>query len=128
MTFLLDTHLLLWTSFRSSRLPDTAKDLLNDRDNQLVFSVSSLWEVAIKFGLGRPDFRVDPKILRKGLIDAGYRELTIVSDHAFATGILPPIHRAPFDRILIAQATVEAITLLTVDPVVAQYPGPIRLV
>jgi PIN domain nuclease of toxin-antitoxin system len=87
-----------------------------------------LWEVAIKRGLGRADFQADARLLRRGLLDNGYSELPIVSDHVVAIESLPAIHKDPFDRVLVAQATVEGITLLTLDPVVAQYPGPIRKV
>jgi len=93
-----------------------------------MFSAASLCEIAIKRGLGRKDFQVDPRLLRRGLLDNGYTELPIGSDHAVALDGLAPIHKDPFDRILIAQATVEGITLLTADPVVAQYAGPIRRV
>jgi PIN domain nuclease of toxin-antitoxin system len=125
---LLDTHLVLWTSVRPDLLPDVARLLLDDPDNELFFSVTNIWEVAIKRGLGRPDFQVDPAVLRRGLLENGYGELTITSDHAIAVGLLPHIHRDPFDRLLVAQATVEAITLLTTDPIVARYPGPVRAV
>ena len=87
-----------------------------------------MWEIAIKRGLGRRDFQVDARLLRRGLLDNGYNELLIVSDHVVAIEDLPPIHRDPFDRVLVAQATVEGIALLTMDPLVARYPGPIRRV
>jgi PIN domain nuclease of toxin-antitoxin system len=125
---LLDTHLLLWASVRPDLLPDAARILFDDFDNELFFSVVSVWEVAIKRAFGRRDFQVDPSVLRHGLIENGYGELTITSHHAVAVSLLPPIHRDPFDRILVAQATVEAITLLTSDPIVARYPGPVRAV
>ena len=126
MKLLLDTHLLLWAAGEPKRLPKNIRTLLEDMDNELLFSVASLWEVAIKSGLGRKDFRVEARLLRRGLLDNGYSELPIVSDHVVAIESLPPIHKDPFDRILVAQAAVEGITLLTKDPVVAQYPGPIR--
>ena len=126
MKLLLDTHLLLWAAGEPKRLPKNIRTLLEDRDNELVFSAASLWEVAIKSGLGRKDFRVEARLLRRGLLDNGYSELPIVSDHVVAIESLPPIHKDPFDRILVAQAAVEGITLLTNDSVVAQYPGPIR--
>jgi PIN domain nuclease of toxin-antitoxin system len=126
MKFLLDTHLLLWAAGEPKRLPKAIRALLEDRDNELLFSAASLWEVAIKSGLGRKDFRVEARLLRRGLLDNGYSELPIVSDHVVAIESLPPIHKDPFDRLLVAQAAVEGITLLTNDPVVAQYPGPIR--
>jgi len=126
MKLLLDTHLLLWAAGEPKRLPKDIRTLLEDRDNELLFSAASLWEVAIKSGLGRKDFRVEARLLRRGLLDNGYSELPILSDHVVAIESLPPIHKDPFDRVLVAQATVEGITLLTNDPVVAQYPGPIR--
>jgi len=125
---LLDTHLLLWAAGEPRRLSRRAQSLLNDPENDLVFSAASLWEVAIKHGLGRDDFKVDARILRRGLLDNGYEELAIRSDHVVATEGLPRIHRDPFDRILVSQATTEGITLLTTDSLVSQYPGPIRAV
>jgi PIN domain nuclease of toxin-antitoxin system len=107
-------------------LSATARKLLANPENELLFSAASLWEVAIKRGLGRSDFQVDSRLLRRGLLDNGYGELPIVSDHVVAAESLPPIHKDPFDRVLVAQATVEGITLLTTDSVVAKYPGPIR--
>jgi len=126
--FLLDTHLLLWAAGPLERLSAATTQLLNDPDNHLYFSVVSLWEVTIKHSLGRADFKVDPRILRRELLENEYNELTITSDHAFAVGMLPPIHKDTFDRLLVAQATVEAITLLTSDATVARYPGPVQAV
>ncbi len=91
-------------------------------------SAASLWEVAIKRGLGRRDLKADSRLLRRGLLDNGYNELPIVSDHVVAIESLPTLHNDPFDRVPATQATVEGITLLTVDSLVAQYPGPIRAV
>jgi PIN domain nuclease of toxin-antitoxin system len=125
---LLDTHLLLWAAGQPERLSAAARVLLDDPANELLFSPASLWEVAIKNGLGRADFRVDPRLLRRGLIDNGYLELSITSEHAVAVDGLADIHRDPFDRMLIAQATVEGVLLLTVDDIVARYPGPVRQV
>jgi PIN domain nuclease of toxin-antitoxin system len=126
VTFLLDTHLLLWAAGAPQLLPDAARVLIDDQENALLFSAASLWEVAIKCGLGRSDFEVEPHALRRGLIEADYRELAITSAHAVAVTALPPIHKDPFDRLLIAQATVEGVTLLTSDQLVAQYPGPVQ--
>jgi PIN domain nuclease of toxin-antitoxin system len=91
-------------------------------------SAASVWEVAIKRGLGRSDFQADPRLLRRGLLDNGYTELPILSDHVVAIEALPLIHKDLFDRLLVAQATVEGITLLTADSIVAEYPGPVRFV
>ena len=128
MKLLLDTHLLLWAAGEPSKLSKPARKLIVDLANDLLFSAASLWEIAIKRSLGRPDFRVEPRLLRRGLLDNGYLELPITSDHALATETLPPLHKDPFDRILIAQAMVEGITLLTVDTLLAKYPGPIKKV
>lgn len=128
MKLLLDTHLLLWSAGAPDRLSTTARALIDDPEHLLFFSAASLWEVAIKRGLGGDDFQVDARLLRRGLLDNGYIELPIGSDHAVAIDALPPIHKDPFDRILVAQAMVEGITLLTMDNTVAQYPGPIRQV
>ncbi|HEP8967242.1 TPA: type II toxin-antitoxin system VapC family toxin [Pseudomonas aeruginosa] len=128
MKLLLDTHLLLWAAGAPDRLSSDACALISEQQNELFFSAASLWEIAIKRGLGRDDFQVDARLLRRGLLDNGYSELPIGSEHAVAIDSLPPIHKDPFDRILVAQATVEGITLLTSDSLVAQYPGPIRRV
>ncbi len=128
MKFLLDTHLLLWAAGDPQRLTQQARQLINNPGNELFFSAASLWEVAIKRGLNRPDFQADARLLRRGLLDNGYSELPVVSEHVVATESLPPIHKDPFDRVLVAQATVEGITLLTTDSVVSQYPGPIKTV
>ena len=97
-------------------------------EHELLFSAASIWEIAIKNGLGRDDFKVDARLLRRGLLDNDYTELTITSAHAVFVESLPLIHKDPFDRILVAQATVEGFTLLTADSTVARYPGPIELV
>ena len=127
MKVLLDTHVLLWTAGVSDRLPDQGRALLAAPDTQPVFSAASVWEIAIKSGMGRPDFSVDPHLLRRGLLENGYTELAVTGAHAVAVALLPPLHKDPFDRILIAQAQVESITLLTADEAVGRYPGPIRM-
>ena len=128
MTLLLDTHLLLWAAGDPGRLSSKAQNLLGDPATELMFSTASIWEVVIKSALGRDDFRVDPQRFRNGLIQNGYSELEIRSEHALAVESLPLIHKDPFDHILIAQAQVENVTLLTADDKVAGYPGPIQAV
>ncbi|MBZ0094596.1 MAG: type II toxin-antitoxin system VapC family toxin [Sulfuricella sp.] len=107
MKLLLDTHLLLWAAGSPDQLSAAARPLLEDPLNELLFSAASLWEIAIKRGLGRSDFQVDARVLRRGLLDNGYQELAITSEHAVSIDSLPLIHKDPFDRILVAQATVE---------------------
>ena len=128
MKLLLDTRLLLWAAAEPSKLSAAARTLLEDARNELLFSAASLWEIAIKRGLGRDDFQVDPRLLRRALLDNGYQEIPIAGEHAVAIDALTPIHKDPFDRILVAQATVEGVSLLTVDPVLARYAGPVRQV
>lgn len=128
MKLLLDTHLLLWAAGTPARLPAAARRLIDDRDSALWFSVASLWEIAIKRSLGRSDFKADPRLLRRGLLENGYAELAIAGEHATAVDALPRLHKDPFDRMLVAQAQVEGITLLTADPQLARYEAPIRLV
>jgi PIN domain nuclease of toxin-antitoxin system len=126
MRLLLDIHILLWAAFSPMRLPAQAQSLIEDEANTLVFSAASVWEVAIKRSLGRADFCVDPRLLRRGLTDNGYEELPILGQHAAAADGLPLLHRDPFDRMLVAQSLVEGMTLLTMDPLVARYPAPVR--
>lgn len=128
MTVLLDTHVLLWAAGFADRLPRGTRDLIEDDETELLYSAASIWEVAIKSGLGRADFDVDPRILRRGLLENAYTELPVTGAHAAAVDLLPPIHVDPFDRILIAQARIEGVILLTADRIVGRYPGSIRVI
>ena len=128
MKILADTHILLWASDHPQRLSKAARLLLSDVENDLLFSPMSIWEVAVKGALGRKDFQFDPRVLRRNLLDNSYLELPLSSDHVLAVQGLPSIHNDPIDRLLIAQATVEGILLLTADRQIAKYPGPIRKV
>ena len=129
MRLLLDTHLLLWLAADASqRLSAEAIRLAADPANELVFSAASLWEIAIKQARGRSDFQVDPHAFRRNLLLNGYAEMPVTSEHAVAVADLPPLHKDPFDRILIAQSIVEGLTLVTADPMVAKYPAPIHRV
>ncbi len=128
MNCLLDTQLLLWAAGDSNRLANDVRNLLQDPQTRPHFSAASIWEVAIKNGLGRSDFRVDPRTLRRGLLENGYIELPVTGAHAAEIDLLPPIHKDPFDRLLIAQCRIEGLNLLTTDKLVARYPGPIQAV
>lgn len=128
MKLLLDTHLLIWAASEPTRLSTTARDSIEDSRNEVHFSVGSLWEIVIKSALQRSDFDVDASLLRRGLSDNGYRELTVDGRHVLAVGSLPAMHRDPFDRILIAQARTEGMSLLTTDAVMASYGSPVSLV
>jgi PIN domain nuclease of toxin-antitoxin system len=128
MKLLIDTQLLIWTAHQSKKLPKPARLLMQEPKNELFFSAASLWEITIKHSLGRDDFRVDARLLRRGLLDNGFTELPITSEHAVNVDQLPLVHKDPFDRILVSQAMVEGITLLTNDRKLVGYPGPVRKV
>lgn len=127
MKILLDTHVLLWAVAEPDRLKEPVKELLMDSANELYFSAASIWEVSIKSSLGRSDFSVDPHLLRRGLVDRGYLELPISSAHTTGILDLPPLHKDPFDRLLVAQARHEGFLLVTADETVAVYGGSIML-
>lgn len=128
MKLLLDTQVLLWAAGQPERLSSSARRLLANPSNDLLFSAASLWEITIKHALGRPDFRVQARVLRRGLLDNGYVEVPVTGEHAVNVASLPPIHRDPFDRLLLAQALCEGVTLVTVDAQLARYDGPIKRV
>ena len=121
MRLLLDTHLLLWAAGMPERLSSEVRALLEAPGNELVFSAASLWEVAIKAGLGRDDFTVDASVLRRGLVDNGYVELPIRADHVLVVASLPSLHRDPFDRMLVAQAQLESRVLVSKDDKIRLY-------
>lgn len=125
MNLLLDTHVLLWAAARGDRLSPVARGMIEDPANTLWFSVASLWEVATLRALDRPDFRTDPGVLRAGLLQAGYRELAVEGRHVLALAALPALHGDPFDRILLAQAVAEGMTLMTADARLLAYGGPV---
>ena len=128
MKILLDTHLILWAAGSPDELPTEARRIIEDESNELFFSSASIWEIAIKASLQKVNFQIDVRVFRRNILDNGYIELPIKSSHAIFIQNLPIIHKDPFDRILIAQATEEGITLLTSDVTVANYPGPIRYI
>lgn len=127
MSLLLDTHFLIWIADDSPRLSPDVRQRLRSREGSLLFSAASLWEIAIK-NSRHDDFQVDGAELRQGLLARRYQELPVSGTHALEAAALPAIHSDPFDRILIAQARCEGLTLLTADRRVARYPGPIELV
>jgi len=128
MTILLDTHVLLWAAGLPERLPPATRAAIEDPEMDMFYSAASLWEIAIKSGLGRSDFSVDPRVLRHRLRINGYTEVPVTSAHVAAVDLLPPVHRDPFDRLLVAQAQIEGLMLWTADAVVGRYSGPIRLI
>ena len=122
---LLDTHLLLWAALFPERLPDKAAKLMGDAANTLYFSTVSIWEISIKLSRPRQDLSIDVREWRTGMLGNGYQELGINSLHAMSVRDLPDLHKDPFDRLLLAQAMREDLTLVTADATLASYPGPI---
>lgn len=102
--------------------------MIEDLGTEMAFSPASIWEVVVKRALGRPDFRIDPRLLRRGLVENGYIEVAVTSDHALAIDMLPPLHKDPFDRLLVAQALAEGLPFVAADAQLPAYPGDIRLV
>ncbi len=128
MNLLLDTHLLIWSASQNPKLSPKARLLISDLSNQLWFSTASLWETAIKSALKRPDFSIEVGQLRAGLLANGYREIAVEGRHVLAFRDLKPLHRDPFDRLLVAQARSEGMTLLTSDRQLAAYGDMVRFV
>ena len=128
MRLLLDTHLLLWAVAMSDRLPGQARALIEDPQNRVYCSAASLWEIAIKAGLRRQDFQVDLSALRGALPEMAIEELAVTGVHTERLLELPPVHRDPFDRMLIAQSMAEPLVLLTNDAILTRYWNGVRLV
>jgi PIN domain nuclease of toxin-antitoxin system len=122
---LLDTNVLLWSLAGHARV-DHLRNRILDPDNEIHVSVASVWEVAIKAGLGKLD--VDVQMLRQAVRDSGYLELPVLGTHAERLANLPAIHRDPFDRMLVAQAQAEPMRLLTSDALLARYGAEVEIV
>jgi PIN domain nuclease of toxin-antitoxin system len=125
---LVDTQLLLWAAFEPDRLSTQAAKILQSRESPLVFSLVTLWEVALKTSLGRPDFSVDPGLLHRALLAEGFVELPITAPHLIRVATLPWVHRDPFDRLLVAQAMEDGLSLLTADATLKRYGRFVKLV
>jgi PIN domain nuclease of toxin-antitoxin system len=121
MKLLLDTHILLWAAGQPDKLPESAREMLLDKRNRLFFSTANIWEIVIKKGIGRHDFKIDPERMHKMLVLNDYKELAITAEHVMRVNVLPPLHKDPFDRILIAQARSEGMLLMTGDASVIAY-------
>ncbi len=128
MRLLLDTHLLLWALSTPDKLDPATRDLVEDPANEVLFSAASIWEIAIKAGLGRADFAVRPKAIFRAALDTGFGELPVRAEVAARVADLPPHHRDPFDRLLVAQAIAEPVRLYTADPLLPPYTELVTLV
>ena len=128
MRILLDTHVLMWAVGSTGRLDAETIDALGDPANDVLFSAASIWEIAIKSGLGRADFPIGPDDILRGALHIGFVELPVNSVTAATVAQLPLIHRDPFDRLLVAQAIAAPAVLYTADARLLAYSELVRRV
>ena len=122
MRLLLDTHALLWAATDDERLSRVAREAVADPANELLFSAISAFEIAAKVALGKLELPDGPAtFIGTRMAAFGLRELPVTTLHAIEAGALPPIHGDPWDRLLIAQARIESVPLLTSDPMIRRY-------
>jgi PIN domain nuclease of toxin-antitoxin system len=119
--YLLDTHVLLWALATPERIPPAVRTTIADPQHEVLFSAASIWEIAIKAALGRPDFRISAARVATLAAETGFTELPVSVAHAAAVASLPPHHRDPFDRLLVAQASSLPARLLTTDGALPIY-------
>jgi PIN domain nuclease of toxin-antitoxin system len=123
---LLDTHIFVWWLANDRKLPKAADALILDPDNEIHVSAASIWEIAIKQALGQ--IQVAPSLLVASIPDSGFCELPVTARHAIETGTLPPHHRDPFDRLLVAQSRAEPMYLLSHDRQLAVYGDTVLII
>lgn len=128
MRILLDTHIILWAVTDSPKLPEAAREMIQNERNRIYFSSASIWEVAIKRSMSPAQMPVSSRDLLRYVEQSGYEELPVSAEHAVAVEALPPILKDPFDRILAAQAGSEPMRLLTHDQLLSTYGDPVFLV
>jgi PIN domain nuclease of toxin-antitoxin system len=119
MSYLLDTHVLLWWMDDAPRLQSGVRDLISNPDQDVAVSAASIWEAAIKRAIGK--LRFDTSVLLQALHRGRVRVLPITAEHALAAGDLPRHHDDPFDRMLVAQAVAEGLSIITHDGRLQQY-------
>jgi PIN domain nuclease of toxin-antitoxin system len=125
MRLLLDTHVYLWCLADAPRLGAAARREIESAEAVFV-SAASIWEACIKASAGKLD--ADPADLLAGIDQSGYEELPVRAAHAALVARLPPIHKDPFDRLLVAQAIEEPLVLITSDPLLSKYSDLVRIV
>ena len=126
MRVLLDTHILLWALVEPRRLDRETRATIETSDTEVLFSAASIWEIAIKSGLGRSDFAFDAEEIAQAALDTGFTEIAVRAKAAALVARLPLLHRDPFDRVLVAQAIVEPATLYTADQQLVPYSDLVR--
>jgi len=128
MRVLLDTHILLWALAEPRRLDRETRATIESSDTEVLFSAASIWEIAIKSGLGRSDFAFDAEEIAQAALDTGFTEISVRAKAAALVARLPLLHRDPFDRVLVAQAIVEPAILYTADQQLVPYSDLVRRV
>lgn len=124
MNYLIDTHIFIWWACEPERISGKTASLIQNRDNNLYFSTASSWEVQIKASLGKITFKEGWRtLLNREMEKNGFFILPVTLEHTFALEKLPPLHKDPFDRMLMAQAMAEGLTIITEDRFIRQYPG-----
>ena len=126
MNYLLDTHILLWILVDPDKVPRPMRRIVEDTGNRVWFSAASIWEIAIKHSLAKPDFTVEAATIWKAARETGLEELAVTAEQALGVDALPWLHRDPFDRLLVAQARTAGMKLLSVDPEVNAYSLGVR--
>ena len=122
MTVLIDTHCWLWWMVSPERLSNQALDIIQDGENTILFSAVSSWEIAIKYAIGKINLPEPPdEFIPKRLIRDGFTSISIEHTHALFTASLPRHHNDPFDRLLIAQALLEQVPIITADAAIELY-------
>ena len=128
MKILLDTHVAMWAIADSPEMPAKARDLILDSENNIFVSAASIWEISIKHSIGKRSMPISAREALKFFQESGYFILPIGADHAAFVETLPPHHKDPFDRLLVAQALLEPLRFLTHDQEVAKYSDTVVLV
>lgn len=128
MRLLVDTHVLLWALGQSSRLSPSVKERLASPENEVLFSAASIWEIAIKCQIGKLHLPIGINELARSAVEMGFTEIPVSSSHAAGVQELPPLHRDPFDRLLVSQAIIEPARLMTADRFLLGYSGLVELI
>lgn len=122
MRFLLDTHCFLWAISNSNLLSKKAVKLIENQENEIFLSSASVWEIFIKYSIGKLYLKKDPeKLILEEMQIGNYKSLEVKMNHIFPINKLPKIHKDPFDRILISQAISEDLIIITNDPLIKKY-------
>ena len=128
MRLLLDTYVLLWAPTSTKRLPEVIRRAIEDRENTILFSIASIWEIAIRAAMSKSTFRWDLTVILDEARRIGFDEKPMTSASAIIAAALPTHHKDPFDRLLVGQALSEPARLLTADKILARYSELVHVI